>query len=165
MNNTNYKNDEPLSNHDLNKFISKVDKKGVNIVDITDIEPNTDIEEIYKNRGHCVFFVPPNSGGHWICTLRNRENEIFFIDSFAEHPNYYSKNILKCFKNNGINKVHINDTILQDETSQTCGRYCIIMTALHKMGIEPTTMVDYFIDGGQKNGSIDNFVISLTKKI
>jgi hypothetical protein len=165
----NYKNDFPLSNYDLEQFISQVDPNGVNIVDITKIKPNMDIETVYDNRGHCVFFVPPNSGGHWVCTLRNRDGEIYFIDSFAETPDYYSDSVMKFFENNHnkgkIKYLHINDEVLQEPDSQTCGRYCIILISLHKMGLPPSVMIDYLKDGGKKYGSIDNFIIELTKNL
>lgn len=153
-----------LSNVDLNDFISQVDKKGVNIVETTDIKPDTPIEQIYDNRGHSILFVPPRDAGHWISTLRTPNNEIYFIDSFGSHPDEYDKNILKCFKNNGIEKIHINKTPIQNQKSVTCGRYAVIFTALHKLGIHPSDMIDYIMEGGKKYKSNDKFILELTKE-
>lgn len=154
-----------LSNHDLNHFIKETDDKGVNIVETRDIKPNTDIEEIFKDRGHCVLFYGPRSMGHWIATLRTPKNEIYFIDSFGEHPNHYSKNIMKCYKNNGCKNVYINKRVLQNEDSYTCGRYTIILTTMHKLGIDPSDMIDFLLEGSKKYKSVDNFIFDLTKEL
>ena len=155
-----------LSNEDLNNFIKETDDKGVNIFDVSKITPDTDIEAVYKNRGHAVFFVPPYSMGHWISTLRTPDSKIYFMDSLSEKPDHYSKNIMKCFKNNKIKTIYINKTPLQvDDDSVTCGRFAVIFTALHKLEIPPSDMIDFLIDGGKKMGSVDKFVFKLTKEI
>ena len=66
--------------------------------------------------------------GHWISTLRNPEGEIWFMDSFGENPNHYQKNIIPCYKNNGIKKLSINNSELQCDEAMTCGRYAILFT-------------------------------------
>lgn len=156
----------PLSNKDLNKYIKEVDINGVNIFESNNIKPNTPIENIFKNRGHCSLFIDFDDDdgeniGHWVSMLRDRDKNIFFMDSFAENPNHYNPNILKCFKNNGIKNVYINDKKLQNDSSMTCGRYDIIFTLLNKLNIEPSDMIDFLKEGGKKNGSVDNFIIKL----
>ena len=154
----------PLSNDDLNDYMKELDKKGVQIFDTNTMTPNTKIEEIYNGRGHAVFFAGPNNAGHWIATLRNPQKEIFFIDSFAEHPDYYNPNIMKCFKNNGIKKVHINNKVLQGKNSQVCGRYAVVLAGINKMHMDPNLMIDFLKDGGKKYGSVDKFILKLSKK-
>jgi len=170
--------DHLISNVDLQDFISQVDKKGVNIVKAESITPNTDIEEIFKNRGHCVLHHGPNNRGHWLTMLRTPEKKVYFIDSFAEHSNRYNKDIVQCMKNNNVKDILINDTQLQDEKSVTCGRYPIIFIACHKMGVKPSDTIDFIIDGGKaeqakaknKNKNdlykyIDKFMLELTKEL
>ncbi len=86
--------DIALSNIDLNNFIKQTEQKGVNIFEVNKIKPNTSIESIFKNSGHCVLFAGnPNETGHWICALRTPDKNVYFMDSFGEHPDYYSENI------------------------------------------------------------------------
>ena len=154
----------PLSNIDLNRYIKEIDKRGINIFEMDDIQPNTDIETIYKHRGHCTLFVGPKDGGHWISTLRNPNKEVFFIDSFGEDPSHYGNNhFLECMKKNGIKKVYINKTVLQDDETMTCGYYSVILICLNKMGVDPSVMVDFLKNGGKKYGSVDNFLLKLTE--
>lgn len=158
--------DYPLSNLDLNKYIKEFEQKGVNIFESKNIKPNTNIEDVFKGRGHCVLYVDADTNdgeniGHWVSQLRDRENNIYFIDSFAEDPNHYNSDILKCYKNNGIKNVYINNKKLQNDESMTCGRYAIIFTALHKMNIDPSKMIDFLNDGKKKYGSVDNFIFKL----
>ena len=69
---------------------------------------------------------------------------------------------MKCYKNNGINNVHINKQVLQNATSKTCGRYSIVFVALHKKGVEPSVMIDFMKNGAKKYGSVDNLLLEIT---
>lgn len=166
-----------ISNVDLQDFISQVDKKGVNIVKAESITPNTDIEEIFKERGHCVLHHGRNSEGHWLTMLRTPEKKVYFIDSFGLFSHRYNKDIDKCMKNNNV-EFYCNKTPLQDNESVTCGRYPIIFIACHKMGVKPSDTIDFIIDGGKaeqakaKNKNkkdkykyIDKFMVELTKEL
>lgn len=159
--------DYPLSNVDLDKFISEVESKGVNIVQSKDIKPDSNIEDLFDNTGHCVIFNE-NKGtniGHWLTMLRNRNGQYFFIDSYGESSDKYNPNILKCLKNNkknGVKEIHINTTKLQDHPdSMTCGRYSIILTCLNKAGMPPEDMVNFLKNGGKEKGNVDKYVLSL----
>ena len=154
---------KPLSNLDLDKFIKEADKKGVNMFEVNNIKPNTNIDTVFANGGHAILYYD-NGGqdvGHFISTLRDKQGNVFFMDSFGEDPDHYSKDILQCFKNNGVKKVSINKKSLQNKTSMTCGRYGIIFTCLNKAGIDPDQMIDFLKDGGKKYGSVDKFILHL----
>ena len=154
----------PLSNIDLNNYIKEIDKKGVQIYDLNKLKANTYIEDIFNHRGHCILFYGPNNAGHWITCLRNPNKEIYFIDSFGEDPDYYNKEFLKCMRNNGIKQVHVNKDVLQNDKTQVCGRYGVILTAMNKMGIDPPIMIDFLKDGADKcGGNVDKFILKLTK--
>ena len=57
--------------------------------------------------------------------------------------------------------MHINKDQLQGDTSSVCGRYSILFTAMHKMGINPDDMIEFLKKGGKKYGSVDKFVLKL----
>lgn len=159
--------DKPLSNVDLDKFISEVEKNGLNMYQLRNLKPNTHIEEVMGDSGHVVFFYD-NKGtniGHWITMLRNRDGQYYFIDSYGDSPDYYNKNIMKMLRNNkknGVKSLSINKCLLQDgEGSMTCGRYSIIFVSLNKMGMKPDDMVEFLKKGGKEYGSVDKFVVSL----
>jgi len=157
--------DYSLSNLDLDKFIKEIEQKGANIFETNKIKKNTDIEKIFAGGGHAVLFAGPRTSGHWMTLLRDRDNNIYFIDSLAEHPDEYNKNILKCIKQyNGL-KIFINKTKLQLDDEVTCGRYPTIFIACHKMGLHPSQTIDFLINGKKKYKTIDNFIYELTKKI
>jgi hypothetical protein len=155
--------DEPLSNIDLNKYIKQVENKGVNIFQMDNLKPNTQIEHIFKDRGHVIYFVkyPDSNIGHWICNLRTPDGNIYWMDSFGDAPNEYNKNVIPCYKNNNIKHLNISEAKLQGGKSMACGKYATLFVTLHKMGIEPTQMIDFLKSEGKKYGSVDKFILSL----
>jgi len=159
--------DIALSNKDLDLFIKEVEKNGLNMVEIKNLTPNTHINDIFDNGGHCILFYE-NKGqsvGHWLTLLRNPEGKVYFLDSYGMDCDYYDPVIKKCIKNNkknGVKSFYINTQKLQDEpNSMTCGRYGIIFTSLNKAGMNPEDMVEFLKQGGKEKGSVDKYVISL----
>lgn len=154
----------PLSNTDINHAIRQFESRGANIICDSDLHQNSDIEQIFNNRGHCIVFhkYPGQKCGHWFTLLRTPDKKVYMIDSFGRSPDYYSKNILKILKNNGIKDVYINKKKFQGNESAVCGRYGILWSTLHKMNI-PFHQFFPFMEGGKKRfGSYDKFVLFLT---
>lgn len=155
--------DYPLSNLDLNKYIKECVKSGVNIYQMKELTPKTNIEDIFNGGGHCIFFYE-NAGsniGHWITMLRDPEKNIYFMDSYGMPPEYYNKNLKQCLKNAGAKSLYINKQKLQGDRSMTCGRYGIVFTCLHKAKMHPTDMIDFLKEGAKKYGSVDKYIVKL----
>jgi len=158
--------DVALSNVDLDKFIKEVETNGLNMRTAKDIKPTTDIDDLFDNSGHVIYFHDNNDGsgvGHWITLLRTRNKEYAFIDSFGKSPDYYNKDIMKMMKYNKdkVKSLEINKKKLQGDESMVCGKYSIILTALNKKGMKPEDMVNYLKDGGKKEKSVDKFIVKL----
>ncbi|MET0570938.1 MAG: hypothetical protein ABWZ79_05895 [Pedobacter agri] len=156
--------DVPLSGEDLDNAIKHFDERGVNIKTLNDVKEDTDIEQIFRGRGHVVFFhkYKKEKVGHWFATLRDRNNNIFFIDSFGMDPGYYNKNLINCFRNNGIKNVIVNKKSMQGENSNSCGRYSVLFCALNKLGLSIPKMYEFIENGKKNHGSYDDFVLELT---
>lgn len=156
--------DKPLSNIDINKAIKKFEERGANIFSDSNIKNNTNIEEIFKNRGHAIIFhkYPNQDVGHWYCILRDPMKNVFFIDSFGLSPNYYNKSIIPCLKNNGIKNIIVNKEKWQKDDSSICGRYGILMSTLHKFDMPISDVYKFMEHGKKKYGSFDKFVLHLT---
>lgn len=156
-----------FSNFDLDKYIKEVNKNGLNMFLTKNIDPNrTTMENQFGDSGHCILFHDYNDGsgiGHWITTLRDREGNYYFVDSMGEHPDHYDPDIMKCYENNKsvIKTLSINKKKVQNNNSMTCGRYSIILTSLNKKGMHPSDMIDFLIDGGKEEGSVDKFIVKL----
>ncbi len=157
--------DYPLSNVDLNDAIDVFDARGANIKNDTDIKPNTDIESIFNNRGHCILFhkYPNAKVGHWYTIIRNRNKTATIFDSLGQKPQYYSKHLIPFLKNNGIKQVIYNSKALQGETS-VCGRYALCIICLNKIGANIDDIYKFFEDGKKKHGSYDKYVLHITSK-
>lgn len=152
--------DIPLSGNDLKKMISEMNERP-NIIFGKNLNENSTINDIFPNNsGHCIIFHDWGSSvGHWIaCTRQHKkdknnnyekEGDFYFFDSFAKSPNYYNKHIagtaLKTYP-----KIHYNDIKIQADDANTCGRHCVFISSLNKLGL------------GAKD--IDNFLKKLKKE-
>ena len=154
----------PLSNIDLSTAVKQWDPAGANIYPLKDLQKNTPMEEVWKNKGHVVFFheYPDSSVGHWFVATRNPHKEIFLFDSFGKKPDYYNKNILPFLKNNGIKQIIINNKPMQHDESAICGRYSLIGILTNKLNVPMNDFYKFFEAGKKKYGSYDKFVLSLT---
>lgn len=160
--------DKPLSNIDLNDLIKEIDKKGVNIEQCNDITQKTNIEDIFKNRGHVVLFKDWEQGddvGHWIVMLRNPKKEVLLFDSLNTPLNTLNKNIGGFLKNNKIKKLYINDKKYQNDESSVCGRYSVIIVALHKLGLSYPYIIKFMDDLKTNNQTFDEGVLNITGDI
>ena len=155
--------DTPLSNVDINKMIKKFEKRGVNIIEGSKIHENTDIEDIFKHRGHCVVFhrYPGQDVGHWITLIRDRHKNVAFFDSLGKTPKYYIKELEKCLKNNGIKNFMHNKKKYQGDNS-VCGRYAVVICTLNKLKLPVAEMYKFLEEGKKKHKSYDKFILELT---
>ncbi len=155
----------PLSDKDIHDaFLSFKDR--ANIKEDKNITPDTNINDLFDNRGHVVIFhkYPNQKVGHWYALLRDKKGNVFFADSLRHRPEYYNKHYMQFFKNNGIKKVIINEDKWQDGNTSVCGRYAIILPVLNKLykGINLDGIYKFFGNGKKKYGTTDKFVLHLT---
>ena len=155
--------DIPLSNVDLQTFVKKFEKKGANIIEDKNILPNTPINEIFNNRGHAIVFHKYDNSqiGHWYALLQDTNKNVFMIDSFGEKPDKYCKNLIPCLKNNGIKSLTVNDLKMQKDNA-ICGRYCVVLCALHKLEQKVPKIYEFLTQGKKNSGSYDKFILDLT---
>lgn len=154
----------PLSNIDIQEAVKQFEHKGANIISDKIIEPDTDIEEIFKNRGHCIVYHAWDNQdiGHWYGIFRDPYGLIFFADSFGENPDHYNKNIIPCLKNNGIKEIIINKEKWQNNNSSICGRYGILISVLRKNGLNIDDIYNFMEKGKKLYKSYDKFVLEMT---
>ena len=77
-----------------------------NIMIDNDVKVTDDVEDIFKNRGHVIFFHPwPNQKvGHWVCMVRNKKTgQVYYYDSLGEPP--YNKNIVEVAAREGVDMI------------------------------------------------------------
>ncbi len=155
---------DALSNTDLHKAIIKFDKKGANIIADENISPNTSAEDIFKDRGHVIVFhrYPNELIGHWYSIIRDRNKNVFFMDSFGEHPDFYCKYMLPALKKGGVKNVFINKKKMQGEDTSICGRYGLVLCTLNKLGLGVDDIYKFLENGKKKHKSYDKFILELT---
>lgn len=161
---------EPLSNFDLIKAVSKELKDRVNIVDTTKLNGNEDLErDIFKGRGHIIVFLenPGQDVGHWVGLVRSgkgKNSKILYLDSYGDPlENEQLKNIIK----QKYKTLYYNKFPFQQEDTNVCGRYALILAGLNKIipNLTMKDVVEFFKNSKPKNKSYDQHVIDLTKDI
>jgi hypothetical protein len=161
--------DKPLSNHDLERLMKDMDERA-NILESKDIKAHHTIEDIFKGKGHAILFneYPGEEIGHWTIMVRHhnkannnnnafsKQGQIYYFDSFGDKPS--NKNIetvvLKTYP-----ELLYNDHPFQLEDSNACGRHCLMVAALNKLGYSPHQIEDVLLKKFKKAGSMDEFVI------
>lgn len=162
---TKKKLESPLSNFDLLKVISKEMKERGNIFDMSNINGVSDIEQIFKNRGHAILFEPDPNGdiGHWTALVRSPKNCIYFDSYGSKISNERLLNILK----KRYPLIQFNPKQFQGYgKSAVCGRYALACVALNK--IIPNMTVKHIIkvlEDKPKNMTYDEYIVSLTPEI
>lgn len=125
--------DFPLSNLHIDNMINDLDNSGLNMINMNKIKKDTNIEEIFKNRGHTLIFVeyPDQDIGHWVSMVRNKNNEYTFFDSLGKPLKHYNKEALECILKNG--DLFQNKKKYQSDESSVCGRYAFLLIGLNKL--------------------------------
>ena len=159
--------DTPLSNHDLERLMNDMNERA-NIIESSDIKETDNIEDIFNGKGHAIIFVrhPNQKIGHWTVMVRqhdplkngySKNGNVYYFDSFGERPK--NKNIEKVVLKSYPELLY-NDIKFQADDSNACGRHCLLITALNKMGLKPRQIEEVLKKMLRKNGgSLDKFVI------
>lgn len=165
--------DIPLTGGKLKELVEEMNERP-NIIFGDSINDNSTIEDIFKNSGHAIIYHDWKDGsgvGHWICAVRqhnkqnNKQNNKFgkdgsfyFYDSFGKSPDTYNPSIKKVVSKY-YDKLNYNDIVFQAKDANTCGRHCIMVCALNKMGFGPQE-IDKFLKRLKSNKvNIDNLLI------
>ena len=158
------KKDTPLSGAQIKNLMGEINERA-NIKLDSDISPSTTVNDIFGDSGHVILFHewPNENVGHWYCMVRhhdklkngqyNKNGEIYFFDSFGKDPDTYQRNIKKAVSNN-YDEMYMNDIPFQPADSNACGRYCLLVCALNKIGLTPDQ-----IEEVMQTVDIDKFVI------
>lgn len=159
--------DYPLSNFDLHEAIQMLNDKA-NIKNDDQIKPNTPIEQIFNNKGHCILYHKwkGEKVGHWYTCLRTPD-EVFVFDSLANPIDKLCKNMIPFLKNNGIKKIVVNkkkfqNTQKDNNDTAVCGRYGLLLYLLHKLNFSIKDIYKFLEDAKKKFGGYDNAILSLT---
>lgn len=148
-------NDTPLTNVDIDELLKDMHERA-NIVEEKDVKASDTIEDLFKDRGHVIFFVrwspEPQAIGHWTCMVRNqRTKQIYYFDSLGKPPRNRNieKVVLKSYP-----EIVYNDIEFQGDTN-CCGRYALLVICLNKLGYTPEQIEEQLIS----LGDVDGFVI------
>jgi hypothetical protein len=130
--------DIPLSWADLTKLIGEMSERA-NIQFDDKFTANSTLEDVFRGRGHCILFHkwPGQSVGHWVCAVRKDGAYVFYFDSFGKQP--YFPLFDMCLGE--IPTLFENNTKLQEDDTSDCGRYCLAVIALNKLGYSPSQIV------------------------
>ncbi len=157
--------DIPLSNGHIGEMINDLDNSGLNMVNMHDIKKNTNIEDIFNNRGHALIFVkyPNQNIGHWVSMVRNKNNEYIFFDSLGKPLKHYNKDAVECILKNG--DLLQNKKKYQSDESSVCGRYAFLLIGLNKLseGKETSKLLKNVLEGKPKTMSYDEWILHITK--
>lgn len=158
--------DIPLSNFDIEHLVGEFAPRA-NIKVDTNIKPNSSFDDFFGDQGHLILYHSwdgeSGSIGHWYCILRDRFHNILFFDSLGHPPDFYSKSILPFLKNNGAKNVFINTKKIQKNTSNCCGKFCVLIAALNKIPLNISQIYKYLDYLKKQYGSYDNGVLNIVK--
>lgn len=147
----NKKADTPLSNFDLDRLLSDINERA-NMFAINDITPDTTIEDMFRNRGHCILYKAynnENSIGHWIAMIR-KPGMVYYFDSLGNKPDKKIVDIIKEANYKGF----YNEIKYQTDQNN-CGRWAVLLAALNK--ILSFDQINYFLKLNKK--TINNQLI------
>ena len=132
--------DNPLSADDIKKYFGGRCK----VISYNQLQKYNDINELLHPYDKVfILYVWEKTGnnlmGHWQLVFRNKDNNIEVFDSFGSWIDSFLNKIGKSFNNEiGQNYKYLskllydsnhiieyNDTVLQNEKSNTCGKWCI----------------------------------------
>ena len=158
----------PLSNFDLIREVSKV-KDRVNIIDTTDTSHINNVEDIFKNRGHAILFIPPKKNdsevGHWVVLTRQdtggrtRKGTCTYFDSYGDR--LQDNNIRKILENK-YKTIDENKKQYQQYNTNLCGYWTLLCIVLNKVIKEFSLKdLDKFLQTKPTNMSYDKFVGSV----
>lgn len=157
----------PLSNIDLEKMLKELDGHGVNIEEMDNINKNSKIEDVFKNRGHVILFVkyPKEEVGHWVSLVRGGKDgkRYIFLDSLGKPIKHYNKELLNLLLKNG--NVLENGKKYQGDESAVCGRYAYLISGINKLtkGEQTEDFFKYIMNLKPKGMSYDEWVLELTR--
>lgn len=154
------------------KDIIKAFNGKIKIISYIDIHKYKNIEELLKPYGRTMilytwkFDKDGGEFGHWCCCFYNKDGDIEFFDSFGEFIDETLKQISKSFKEennedfkyltlllyNSNHKIIYNDKQLQNNKSNTCGRWCIYRMLRNDIDIDQ--FQNLFTDNTHKNDKL-----------
>lgn len=155
--------DEPLNGYQVQELMNDMNER-LNLMVDEEITPNMTIEQIFKDRGH-VFLFHPWKGqeiGHFVCMVRHKDEQTgkmiyYYFDSFGKRP--YNKAIDKVILKAGHN-LYYNDVEFQPESSNACGKYCLLVIALNKLGLNPAQIETFLKSHGK---DLNKFILETVK--
>ncbi len=86
----------------------------------------------------------PSVMGHWVLFYINEKKELFFMCSLGFKTNFYKKDINRFYHNFNGNKYHVCDYRIQQNTSLTCGAFCIYFCYHIAKNISPLVIFKKF---------------------
>lgn len=108
-----------FSNYNLNKENSVLKLEALR-------ELNFDLKRIFKERISVILFLtnpdPSNPIGHYVLLSWLKDDLLEYFDSFANKP---PNDVLELAKINEM-KLRISTKKLQDDSSNYCGKYCVL---------------------------------------
>lgn len=150
--------DLPMSGKELHEMLKQMDERP-NVIDGKSITKNSTIEDIFHGSGHAIIFHDWGGRiGHWYAMVRNRNGEIYFFDSFGEHPDKYNKNIKDVVLKSG-NRFYYNDIKFQNDNASSCARHSLLVCALNRMNKSPKEIEEAF----KSLDNPDEFVIEMIR--
>lgn len=165
-----YKEFEPLSNFDLMKIMMKEMKEKANIIDTRNMNQYRTFNDMWKDRGHCIFFENPedSSIGHWTSCIRQKANNdrpetCIYFDSYGDKlTNEGVKRILK----QKYNFIQYNPKRLQEYNTNLCGVYALIIVILNKLipNIDIKKILEFF-ESKEKDENFDQFVYDMAEDL
>ena len=137
--------DDPLSNVDINRLMKELDSRGANIK-ITENLRNgkyENLNELFDNRGHAIMHHvydeenPDNA--HWVVCIRNGEHKyVYYFDSFGYENTEENIPYLKKLCDESQYALLANENDYQESKTSVCGRWCLLISCLNKLGLSPS---------------------------
>lgn len=153
--------DIPLSNYDIYDLLKEAKIETPNIIKSWNIRPGQDI---FQNCGHAIIFHRWSKDvdiGHWIVCVRNKKNnEIIYFDSLATPINdvsKYLKDVLLAYNM----PVYINTIKYQGDESSVCGRWCLFIICLNKIGYNHQQIYDILEKLKTEYKTLDDYLLEM----
>lgn len=148
-----------MNSHEIDRLLRK---NAVTAPSYLGVFPSDKLEGLFlePDQKIVINFCPSSTAGcHWICvarsSIKNRKEIIEYFDSSGLPSHTYNHNIFNFIKKHKL-KVIYNKIPIQDETSATCGQFCLVYLFFKSLNYSMKQIINFY---SRKSLHKNNFIV------
>jgi hypothetical protein len=160
---------EPLSDRNLQEFMSEIDPKKCNVQEYKNIIKQNNVVKLFNHHNYCIIFLENKESniGHWVIVYYDKDEPktVNFFDSYGQDIKKIAPKLVDIlFQHFDI--IKCNKTRYQELDTAPCGRYCLLIYALSRKSNFEMKDLKKFLNQfkTKKNNTYDLIVCDLVNK-